>query len=145
MHEWKDQSTSQSVLNCVNFFHCSLENNAEQCNYGSSFDSTPLVQDDGKLLGLTPYRADFFGYVEVNIPVNDVTKTNYVVEIGTVIYKFQNDIGKDVFLPCIAYHLLTADIQLFSLQPTKDAQLFKHRYWQTGCHAFEKPQHFHSN
>ncbi len=40
-------------------------------------------------MGLTPYRADFFDYVEVSIPVRDVTKTNYVVGIGTVIYRFQ--------------------------------------------------------
>ena len=55
-------------------------------------------------LGLTPYRADFLDYVEVNIPVKDVTKTNYVVGIGTVIYRFQNDKGKEVFLTCIASH-----------------------------------------
>ena len=30
-------------------------------------------------------------------------------------------------------------------KPTKDAQLFKHHYWQRGCHVFEKPQRFHSN
>jgi hypothetical protein len=76
----------------------------------------PLVWDTGASLGLTPYRADFFDYVEVNILVRDVTKTNYVVGIGTVIYKFQNDKGEDVFLPCIAYHLPTADICLFSPQ-----------------------------
>jgi hypothetical protein len=39
-----------------------------------------------------------------------------VVGIGTVIYRFQNDRGDDVFLPCIAYHLPTADILLFSPQ-----------------------------
>jgi hypothetical protein len=76
----------------------------------------PLVWDTGASLGLTPYRADFFDYIEVSIPVKDVTKTNYVVGIGTVIYRFQNDKGEDVFLPCIAYHLPTADIRLFSPQ-----------------------------
>ncbi len=39
-----------------------------------------------------------------------------MVGIGAVIYRFQNDKGEDVFLPCIAYHLPTADIQLFSPQ-----------------------------
>ncbi len=48
-------------------------------------------------MGLTPYRADFFDYVEVSIPVRDVTKMNYVVGIGTVIYRFQNDKGDDIF------------------------------------------------
>ena len=66
--------------------------------------STPLVWNTGASLGLTPYLADFFDYVEVNNLVKDVAK-NYVVGIGTVINKFQNDKDKDVFLPCIAYHL----------------------------------------
>jgi hypothetical protein len=57
------------------------------------FESTPLVWDTYASLGLNPFRADFFDYVEVNIPVKDVTKANYVVGIGTVIYKFQNDKG----------------------------------------------------
>lgn len=57
-----------------------------------------------------------FDYLQVNILVKDVTKTNHVVGIGTVIYKFQNVRGHDIFLPCIAYHLPTADIQLFSPQ-----------------------------
>ena len=116
IHEWKDQSTAQSVLNCVNVLHYSLEINAEHCNHGGSFENTPLVRDTGASLGLTPYRTNFFDYVEVNILVKDVTKMNYVVGIGTVIYKFQNDKDKDLFLPSIAYHLPTADLQLFSLQ-----------------------------
>jgi hypothetical protein len=116
LHEWKDQSTVQLVVDRLNVFCCSLENNTGQCNHGSSFESTPLVWDSGASLGLTTYKADFFDYVEVNIPVRDVTKTNYVVGIGTVMYKFQNDKGDDVFLPCIAYHLPTADIHLFSPQ-----------------------------
>ena len=41
---------------------------------------------------------------------------NYVVGIGTFVYRFKNDRGDDVFLPCIAYHLPTADIRLFSPQ-----------------------------
>jgi hypothetical protein len=100
----------------MNVFRCSLENNAGQCNHGISFEDVPLVWDTGASLGLTPYRADFFDDAEVNIPVKDVTKTNYVVGIGTVIYRFQNDKGEDVFLPCVAYHLPTADIRLFSPQ-----------------------------
>ena len=115
-HEWNHQSTAQSVVNRLNVFQCGLENNADQCKHGHSFENTPLVWDTGASLGLTPYRADFFDYVDVSIPVRDVTKTNYVVGIGTVIYRFQNDRGDDVFLPCIAYHLPTADIRLFSPQ-----------------------------
>ena len=115
-HKWNHQSTAQSVVDRLNVFQCGLENNADQCNHCPSFENTPLVWDTGASLGLTPYRADFFDYVEVSIPVRDVTKTNYVVGIGTVVYRFQNDRGDDVFLPCIAYHLPTADIRLFSPQ-----------------------------
>ena len=113
---WKNQATAQSVVNRLNVFRCSLETNAGHCNHSNSFASTPLVWDTGASLGLTPYRADFVDYVEDNIPVRDVTKMNYVVGIGTLDYKFQNDKGEDVFLPCIAYHLPTADICLFSPQ-----------------------------
>jgi hypothetical protein len=116
LQEWKNQATAQSVVNRLNVFRCSLESDAGHCNHNSSFESTPLVWDTGASLGLTPFRADFFDYVEVSIPVKDITKTNYVIGIGTVIYKFQNDKEEDVFLPCIAYHLPTADIRLFSPQ-----------------------------
>ena len=81
-----------------------------------SFENTPLVWDSGASLGLTPYRADFFDYVKVDIAVKDVTKMNKVIGIGTVIFKFSNDKGEDVFLPCIAYHFPTSDIRLFSPQ-----------------------------
>ena len=76
-------------------------------NHSGSFESTPLVWDTGALLGLTLYRANFIDYLEVNNPVKDVTKTNYVVGIGTVIFWFQNDKGEDVFLLCVAYHLFS--------------------------------------
>ena len=83
LQEWRNQTIAQSVVNRLNVFWCSLESNAGQCNHNSSFESTPLVWDTGASLGLTPFRVDFFDYVEVNIPVKDVTKTNYMVGIGT--------------------------------------------------------------
>ena len=116
LNELKDLSTAQSVVDRLHVFRCSLESKTAPCNPASSFENTPLVWDTGASLGLTPYRADFIDYVEVNIPVKDVTKTNYVVGIGTVFFRFQNDKGQDVFLPCVAYHLPTADIRLFSPQ-----------------------------
>ncbi len=113
LQEWKNETTAQLVVNRLNVFWCSLENNSEHCNHRTSFESMPLIWDTGASLGLTPYRAD---YVDVNIPVRDGMKTHYVIGIGTVIYKFQNDKGEDVFLPCIAYHLPMGDIRLFSPQ-----------------------------
>ena len=53
LHEWKNQSTAQAVVNRLNVFQCSLENN-KHCNHGGSFESTPLVWDTGASLGLTP-------------------------------------------------------------------------------------------
>ena len=85
------------------------------------------TKDTGDSLGLTPYRADFFDYLEVNIPVSNVTKMNYVVGIGTVIYKSQNNKGEDVFLPCIAYHLPSANICLFIPQTYHQM----HNYYST--------------
>ena len=99
----------------VNLLQHSFECNGD-CHQKPSFANTPLVWDCGASLGLTPYRAGFFDYVEVGIAVNDVTKFNQVIGIETVIYKFVNDRGEDVFLPCIAYHLPTSDIFLFSPQ-----------------------------
>ena len=68
-----EESGHSTVVNRLNVFQCSLESNAGHCNHNSSFESTPLVWDTGASLGLTPFRADFFDYVEVNIPVKDVT------------------------------------------------------------------------
>ena len=78
--------------------------------------SMPLVWDTGASFGLTPYRSDFMDYVECNIPVKDVSKTNTVIGIGTTLHKFIDTNGQVVFLPCISYHLPSTDIRLFSPQ-----------------------------
>jgi hypothetical protein len=75
-----------------------------------------LSWDTGASFGLTPFKADFIDYVECDIPVKDVTKVNKVIGMGTTLHKFKNDKGDDVYLPCISYHLPTAEIRLFSPQ-----------------------------
>jgi hypothetical protein len=65
---------------------------------------------------LTPFQSDFIDYVEVSFEVQDVTKTNKVVVIGTTLHRFVDDNGKDVYLPCVSYHLPTTDVRLFSPQ-----------------------------
>ncbi len=50
-----------------------------------------LVWDTGASFGLTPFRQDFIDYVEVEIPVKDMTTVNKVIGVGTAIFKFQND------------------------------------------------------
>ncbi len=54
--------------------------------------------------------------MECDIPVQDVTKVNKVIGIGTTIHNFTNTDGKPVFLPCIPYYLPQTDICLFSPQ-----------------------------
>lgn len=67
------------MVNRLDVFRCSLESKTAPCNHSGSFESTPLVWDTGTSLGLTPYQANLIDYLEVNIPVKDVTKANYVV------------------------------------------------------------------
>ena len=78
--------------------------------------TTVLIYDTGASAGLTRHRCDFIDYVEIEIEVRDVTKANKVVGIGTTLHKFVDDKGMDVFLPCVAYHLPTTDVRLFSPQ-----------------------------
>ena len=75
-----------------------------------------LIWDSGASFGLTPFLSDFIDYVEADIPVNDVTKINWVVGIGTTLHKFQNYQWQDIFLPCVSYHLPQTDVQLLSPQ-----------------------------
>ena len=50
----------------------------------ASFVDCPLVWDTGASCGLTPFRGDFLDYEECSIPVQDISKTNMVIGIGTV-------------------------------------------------------------
>jgi hypothetical protein len=54
----------------------------------SDFKHLPLVWDTGALQGLTPFLNDFIHYEECRIQVNDISKVNNVIGIGTVMYKF---------------------------------------------------------
>ena len=68
-------------------------------------NSLILVWDTGASLGLTPFRSDFIDYLDADIAIKDVTNINHVIGIGTTIHTFKNDKGKDVFRPCVFYHL----------------------------------------
>jgi len=69
-----------------------------------TFKTCPLVWDTGASAGLTPFRCDFIDYMECQLPVNDIARTNMVVGIGTTLHKFVVD-GDPVYLPCLSYHL----------------------------------------
>ena len=81
----------------------------------ATFRECPLVWDTGASFGLTPFRGNFIGYIECQIPVKDIAHTNMVVGMGTTLHKFQVN-GKPIWLPCLSYHLPSAEICLFSLQ-----------------------------
>ena len=108
---------AQSVVNRINLFRVALENRHNQPpGHESSFLGCPLVWDTGASFGLTPFRADFIDYVECRIPVKDISKTNTVIGIGTTLHKYSSVDGKTYWLPCLSYHLPSADTRLFSPQ-----------------------------
>ena len=59
----------------------------------------------GRIIRTHSVLSDLIDYVEADITIKDATKTNRVIGIGTTLHKFQNDQGKDIFLPCVYYHL----------------------------------------
>ena len=60
---------------------------ANSCPHCSeaNFWECPVIDDTGASYGLSPFRADFIDYEEVNISVQDIAHMNEVVGIGTVL------------------------------------------------------------
>ncbi len=81
-----------------------------------AFYRTPGILDSGASFGLTPFIEDFITYQEVNITVKDVSSTNQVVGMGTVLYRIRATNGDWCWIPSLAYHLPTTDIRLISPQ-----------------------------
>ena len=103
----------------------SLENRSCNAFETNNPKSLVLIWDTGASFGLTPFRSYFIEYVEADISEKDVTKINKVIGIGTTLQKFNNDKGKDFFLPCESYHIPQTDARLFSPQ-TYDQMLGGH-------------------
>ena len=82
-----------------------------------TFRECPLVWDTGALFGLTLFRGNCIDYVECQIPVKDISCTNMVIVMGTTLHKFEAN-GKPIWLPCLSYHLPSAEIRLFIHRPT---------------------------
>ena len=95
-------------------FNLLLESQHGIFDLRKSFVNCPLIWDTGASYGLTPFRGDFLDYEECNIPVQDISKTNMVIGIGTVMWKFKESNGRTIYLPILCYHLPTADIRLLS-------------------------------
>ena len=82
-----------------------------------SYSTMPLIFDTGASIGLTPFRSDFIDYMELdNVSVKDIARNNKVLGVGTVMWKFTNREGKEVFLPLVCYHVEHAAIRLLSPQ-----------------------------
>ncbi len=77
-------------------------------------DDTLLVYNLGASAGLTLFKADFFDYVKCSIPVQDISKVNEVIGIGTTIHKFVDTEGQFIYLPQVLYHLPLLEVCLFS-------------------------------
>jgi hypothetical protein len=101
---------AKATIQRANLFH-----SADKRATNITFKTCPLVWDTGASFGLTPFRGDFIDYTECSITINDIARTNQVVGVGTTLHKFQHE-GRDIFIPCLSYHLPTANIRLFSPQ-----------------------------
>ena len=96
---------------------CRLLNNSHQHVKPRPTSTTcPLIYDTGASFGLTPFRSDFIDYVECQIQVRDISKSNTVVGIGTTLHRFTSSTGEPFWLPCLSYHLPSSEVRLFSPQ-----------------------------
>ena len=100
---------AQQSVNCTNHFALELK---PPCNK-VTFDNCVLVWDTGASFGLTSFRFDFIDYVECQLPVEDISKTNIVIGIKATLHKFMVN-GEPIWLPCLSYHLLSTEVCLFS-------------------------------
>jgi hypothetical protein len=58
-----------------------------------------LIWDTGASDGLTPFCSNFIDYIECEIDVQDISKVNKVIGIGTMLHRFVDTNGNDVYLP----------------------------------------------
>ena len=68
-----------------------------------------LIWDTGALYELNTFIIYLIDYLKCDIPVKDVTNINKVIGIDNTLNKFINSNGKEVFLPCVFYHLTQTD------------------------------------
>ena len=110
--------TAQQTVNHMNMHRTSLllQNRDGSTFLSASFREAPVVWDSGASYGLSAFRGDFIDYEECEIPVQDISRTNIVIGIGTVMWKFYATNGDRIYLPCLCYHLPSAEIRLFSPQ-----------------------------
>ena len=75
-----------------------------------------MIWDRGASYELALFISNLIYCVKCDITVKDVTKINRFIVIGTTLYKFVKSNVKEVFLPCLSYHLTQTDVRIFSSQ-----------------------------
>ena len=78
--------------------------------------STPLIWYTGKSYGLKIFKSDSVHYIDSDIPVKDVTKVDWVIDIGTTVNKCFGNNGVAFYLPCVLYHIHYICVWLIYLQ-----------------------------
>jgi hypothetical protein len=114
------EKNAQSCMSCIDMMHGSYEGTYEShsphMNDPVDPKTTILNWDTGASFGLTPFWSAFIYSVKCKIPIQDDTKINKAIGIGTTLHKFTNVKGLPVYLTCIWYHLSKTDACLFSRQ-----------------------------
>ncbi len=102
-------STISSAIQHLNLFRSSTNfHRILECT-SHTLDDTLLVYDLGASAGLTPFKSAFFDYVKCSIPVQDISKINEVIGIGSIIHKFVKTKGPFVYLPQVACYLPSSE------------------------------------
>ena len=94
-------SGSQQTVYSLDILKSTLDA-CNNVNLVATFQTMIMAWRNGASFGLTPFKAEFFDYMECDIPVKDVTKVKKVIGIGTTIHKFKNSKGDGVCILCVS-------------------------------------------
>ena len=75
-----------------------------------------LIWDTDNSYGLKVFRSNFIDYEKYDIPVKGATNINSIIGISATLHKTIKSKGKEIFIPCVSYHITQTDVQLFSPQ-----------------------------
>jgi hypothetical protein len=79
-----------SIVKRLNIIQAAGSTNSSRTAKCTTFKNHPLIWDTGASFGLTPFRGDFLDYVECEIAVRDIARTNTVIVIGTIHFTSSN-------------------------------------------------------
>ena len=76
----------------------------------SQFEDCPVMWNTEVSYGLAQFLRNFIDYEEVCLPLQDIAHTNFVLGIGTVMWKLSASNGDLIYLLILCYNLPTVDI-----------------------------------